>query len=622
MTHNQETDRKKLGTPFEKRLTTPETALSKIKPGDHIFVGSVCATPRALIQVLEALEGNLFDVELFHFLTDGAVGKKEGVFSTRFRHRVFFVGTDMREAVKQGQADYVPICISQVPHMINSGGMCVDVALIQTSLPDEHGFVSLGVSVDIAKAAVNKAGTVIAEINPNMPNTFGDSHIHIDQIDHMVMVETPVIEYIHPPADAVGEQIARYVARIIEDGSTLQVGLGRITNEMLKYLTNRKDLGFHSDVITEPIVDLIEKGVVTGKAKTVHREKIVCSYCMGTRRLYNLIDRNPMFSFHPIDYVCNPAILSAIPKFISVSQAFAVDLTGQVCTDQFKGEFYGGVSTQSEFLKGAANSPGGKPIICLSSTTEDGSESRIRSLLREGEGVSIPRSDVHYVVTEYGIAYLFGKTIRERTLSLIEIAHPNFREQLLDEAKELGYVREGQTLKSRVAYPAEEEREVTLKNGTKVLIRPSKASDVKELQEVFYDMSKEDIYTRFFSQLKSLSVSAAEHLCNVDYENEMSFMAIAGDRGKNHIVGSACYYLDPSTNLAEVAYMIRPEYQSVGLGGALQKRMMEYARERGLQGFTAYILKENKKMIRLASSGFSNVEIEKSFNEYEVTMFF
>ncbi len=607
---------------LKEKITTPEDALSVVRPGDRIFVGSACATPRTLIQALEGLKTSLDDVQLFHFLTDGAICHKGGVPETRFKHKVFFVGMDTREAVKQGQADYTPISIAQVPSLIENGGITVDVALVQTTMPDEHGFVSLGVSVDITKAAIGKARTVIAELNPNMPVTLGDTFISVDQIDHMIVVDTPVIEYLHPPVDAVAEQIARYVARIIEDGSTLQIGLGRIPNEMLKYLSNRRDLGIHSDVITESIVDLIEKGIITGNAKSIHKGQIVASYCMGTHCLYNLIDGNPMFSFHPIDYVCKASVISSNKKLVSVTQAFAVDLTGQICADQFEGEFYSGVSTQPEFLQGAAHSPGGKPIICLSSTTENGKESRIRPLLLEGEGVTIPRSDVHYVITEYGIAYLFGKSIRERALSLIEIAHPSFRSWLLDEAKRLGYVRPDQALKSKVAYPAEEEREMVLKNGEKVLIRPSKASDVQGLQNIFYNLAPNDIYTRFFTCLKSLSVSKAEHLCNVDYENEMAFMAVAGEREKDFIVGSSCYYVDPSTNLADVAYMILPEWQGVGLGTALQQRMIEYAKSKKLRGFKADILAENVKMLRLAQGGLPNVSISKSDSDYEVIMLF
>ncbi|MFO7965335.1 MAG: GNAT family N-acetyltransferase [Desulfobacterales bacterium] len=614
--------RQKLPASVNITLSTPEEAIEAVRSGDRVFAGTACATPRTLLARLEGTDRRLSDIQIFHFLTDGAIElDPEGRPATRFQHKVFFVGTDTREAVKSGKADYIPISISHIPNLFRTGRFPIDVAFVQVSLPDAHGYVSLGVSVDITAAAVFCAKKVVAEINPNMPRTYGETTIHVSRIDVFVWVDTPIIEYVHPPADEVAQKIAQYVARIIDDGSTLQIGLGRIPNEMLKYLTNRRDLGIHSDVITDPVIDLIEKGVITGNAKTLHPGKIVTSFCMGTQRLYNLIDNNPLFSFHPIDYVSDPSVISRNHEMVSVTQAFALDLMGQVCSDQFEGEFYSGVSSQPEFLRGAAISKRGKAIICLDSTTEDGKDSRIRPLLREGEGVTIPRSDVHYVITEYGIAYLFGKTIREKALALIEIAHPSFRTHLLEEAKRLGYVRRDQILKSMKAYPAEEEREVALKNGTVVLIRPSNASDVEGLQDIFYHLTPKDIQTRFFTRLSSLPVSKAEHLCNVDYENEMAFVAVAGEREKEEVVGSSCYSVDPAANMAEVAYMVRPDYQGLGLGKALQQRMVEYARSKGLIGFTADILEENHTMLSLINEA-GKVSMKKVFDEYRITVLF
>lgn len=604
------------------KITTPEAALASVSSGSRIFVGTACATPRVLVQTLENMGDRLTDVHLYHFLVDGAIPCVDGSPHTKFHHKVFFVGSETREVIKQGKADYIPISLAQVPHLIKRGGLSIDLALVQVSMPNDKGFVSLGVSADITSAIIKNAGRVIAEINPNMPWTHGDTLISVDQIDKMVLVETPVIEYVHPPVeDAVSEMIARYVARIIEDGSTLQIGLGRIPNQMLRYLTNRRALGIHSDVITDPIVDLVEQGVITGEAKTIHKGKIVASYCMGTRRLYDFINNNPLFSFHPLEYVCDPSIIAENYKMVSVTQAWSIDLMGQVCADQFEGEFYGGVSTQPDFIRGASSSPGGKPIICLASTTEDRGRSRIRPLLREGEGVTIPRSDVHYVITEYGYAYLFCKSIRERALALIEIAHPSFRHWLLAEAKRLGYLREEQTLMSKTAYPEEAVREVILRNGTKVVIRPAKASDVRGLQDIFYHMTPQDVYTRFFTGLKSLAVSKAEHLCNVDYEKEMAFVATIGSLEDEQIIGSSCYVVNPSTNMADVAYMNRPEWKGGGLGSALQQRMVEYAKSKGLRGFTADILPENTAMLTLAKKC-GTVTIRQSYGTCEVEMVF
>ena len=605
------------------KLTTAEKAVEIVKPGDRVFVGTACATPRTLIQALEERSWGLPDVQLIHFLTDGAICFQEEKPITGFKHKVFYVGSDCREAVKQYQADYIPISLSQVSTLIENNQMPIDVVLAQVSPVDDHGYVSLGISVDILRQVIRHARKVIVEVNPNMPRTFGDTYLHIDEIDYCVTMDSPLIEYLHAPADAVAEQVARYVARIIDDGATLQIGLGRIPNEMLKYLGGRKDLGIHSDVITEPVVDLIESGVVTGSEKPIHRGRVVASYCMGTKRLYQFVDQNPKFAFYPIEYVCDPTILAKNSKLTSVTQAFAIDITGQICADQFEGEFYGGVSTQPDFMRAAAASPGGKSIICLPSTTDENNISLIRPQLLEGEGVTIARSDVHYVITEYGMAYLFGKTIRERALSLIEIAHPSFRSWLLEEAKRLGYVRSDQTLRSQIAYPEGEEREISLKNGASVLVRPAKASDVEGLQDIFYHMTPEDILTRFFNRISSLSVDKAEHLCNVDYENEMAFVAIAGDREKQMIVGSSCYFVEPSTHLGEVGYMIRPEWQGTGLGSALQQRMTEYAKSRGVVGFSADVLSENAKMLAVFQK-VATVSMKRRPNmgAYEVTMLF
>lgn len=609
-------------TRYQGKIVTADEAVSVIKPGDHVFVGTACATPVTLVQALERIDPSLPDVQFYHFLTTGAVAHEDGAPKTHYRHRSFFIGSDVRAAAALGIADYVPISLAQVPPLIENGRIPIDVALIQTSLPDEFGYVSLGVSVDITLPAVQNAKKVIAEINPSMPYTLGDTFFHLDKIDRLVMVETPVIEYQHPLTNAVGERIARYIASIIDDGSTLHIGIGRIPNEVLNYLVDRQDLGIHTDVITDSIVPLIERGIITGAQKSSHRGKIVASYCLGTRRLYHIINKNPMFSFHPIDYVSDVHLISQQKRMVSVTQAFAVDLTGQICADQFQGEFYSGVSTQPEFIRGTAYAPGGKPIICLPSTTDDGKTSRIRPLLLAGEGVTVARSDVHYVITEYGIAYLLGKCIRERTLSLIEIAHPDFRSWLIEEAKRLRYLPPDQTLKSSIGYPVGEERTVRLKNGTIVLIRPARASDVAGVQDIFYHLSQEDIYTRFFRGLRSLSASEAQRLCNVNYDTEVAFLAVTGTRENEKIVGSSCYFANLSTNMAEVAFMIAPEWQSMGVGKALQERMIEYAKARGLRGLTAVILSDNPKMVNLAKRACNSVSFKRQGITYEVTMLF
>ncbi len=584
----------------EAKYVDAKQALSEIRPGSRIYIGTGCASPRHLIATLESRSPSPADLEFVSFLTTSAVLEGAQASSTRYRHRTFFVGSDVRDLASDGRLDYVPVCLEEVPRLLASGRLPIDVALLQVSPPDARGFVSLGVSVDLAPAVLGAARTVIAEVNPAMPRTYGESFVHVDRFDAFVKVDTAVTEYRHPPAGEVAERVARYIAAIIEDGSTLQIGLGRLPNEALLHLENRRDLGIHSDVITDGLVSLVEAGVVTGRRKSIHRDRIVTSYCLGTRALYDFVDNNPLLNFLPIDAVCDPGTIAANYRMVSITQAFAVDCTGQVSVDQFEGEFYGGVSTQSAFIRGAARSPGGKPIICLASTTETGA-SRIKPLLETGDGVGIPRSDVHYVVTEYGIAYLFGKSIRERALALIEIAHPDHRETLLEAVKQLGYVPREQYLASQSAYPVQEERKITLANGAEVLVRPARAADADGLRALFHMLSPHDVYTRFFREVRSLSYRDLQMLCNVNHEAQVAFLAVTGPRENEEIVGSGCYFVNPTTNLAEIAFMVAPQWQGLGLGTVLQNRLQEYASARGVRGFTAEILRDNTRMWRLAS---------------------
>lgn len=605
------------------KLTHATAAVSQIAPGSHVFVGTACATPRALVAALEALPVAIPDVELLHFLTDHAVPHDaQGRATTQYRHRSFFVGADIRAAVRQGLAEYVPLSVARLPQLIAIGRIPVDVALIQVSPPDEFGYVSLGVSVDLLPAVVAKAKLVIAEVNPHMPRTMGDSALHLSQIHQLVPVDTPVIEYLHRVQTAqVVEQIARYIGSVIDDGSTLQIGLGRFANEALKYLDDRKDLGIHSDVITDAIVPLLEKGILTGARKTQQRGKIVASFAMGSRRLYDLVDRNPLFSFQPIDAVCQPAVIAAQHRMVSVTQAFAIDLTGQACVDQEGGEFYGGIAAQGEFLRGASRSEGGKAILCLASTDDDG-RSRIRASFNAGESVTIARTDVHYVITEYGIAYLFGKSIRERAVALISVAHPKERAALFEQAQSLGLLPADQTLANLRAYPVEDELNVALKNGGSLLVRPAVASDAEGIRSLFHSLSQLDVFTRFFRNLRSLSNRDVQRLCNVNFETEVAFVAVAGTREQPEIVAHACYFIDASTNLAETAFMVSPRWQGQGLGGALQKRMMAHAQSRGVRGFVAEILPTNTSMVKLARSGAANVSVEKTEDSLRLTVLF
>jgi acyl-CoA hydrolase/RimJ/RimL family protein N-acetyltransferase len=591
------------------RLVSAEAAVSVVRPGDQVFVGSACATPRSLVEALERLSRP--GVALVHFLTDH-VGTGDPP-RTNYRHRVFYAGRDVRALHQSGLVEYLPLSLGDVPELFRNGQIPLDVAMIQIAPPDPDGSCSLGISVDVTKAAALTARTVIAEVNPAMPRTAGDSRIPVDRIAHFVAVETPVVEYLHDPVGEAAAQIARYVARLIDDRCTLQIGLGRVPNQMLTYLTNRRGLAIHSDVITEPVADLVADGVISGP--------VVTSWAMGTRRLYDLLDGDPRFAFHPVEYVCDPAVIASHERMVSVTQAFAIDLTGQVCTETLDGALYGGVSTGPAFHRGALASPGGLAIVCLASRTPQG-RSAICLDLDPTEAVAIPRADVHWVITEYGTAYLFGRSLAERAVALIEIAHPDARKPLLDAAIGRGLVGPRQQLRSRSAYPVAEVRDVRLRDGREVCVRPTRTSDSGAMQELFHRLPEQDVESRFLQKLSSLTDTVAQYLCSVDYEQEMAFAAVVGPSERERIVAASSYYLSPATGLAEVAYMVDPEWQGAGLGGLLHARMLEYARERGVRGFRADVLMGNSRMMRVFERAGHRMSVRTSAGIEEVTMLF
>jgi acyl-CoA hydrolase/RimJ/RimL family protein N-acetyltransferase len=596
---------------WEDRRATAAEAVALVRPGDRVFVGSACATPRTLVAALEGLRAPPKGVTLVHFLTDRVdVGDPP---QTAYRHRVFYAGRDVVALSEGGRVDYVPLALPDVPRLFRAGQLPLDVALIQVAPPDAGGMCSLGVSVDVTRAAALAARTVIAEVNPAMPRTRGESAIPAARIARFVEVDTPVTEYVHEPADGVAERIARYVARLVADGSTLQVGLGRVPNRMLAHLTNRHDLGIHSDVITEPVADLVGAGVVTGP--------VVGSWAMGTRRLYDLLDGDERFALHPIEHVCDPAVIAARERMVSLTQAFSVDLTGQVCTERLDGRLYGGISTGPAFHRGAIASPGGMAIVCLASRTPAG-EPAIRAELEPDAAVAISRAEVHWVITEYGTAYLFGRTLPERAVALAEIAHPDDREALLAAAIGRGLAGRRQLLRSRTAFPVGEERDLRLRDGREVRLRPTRTTDAPALQELFFRLSDEDVRTRFFQQLASLSDKAAQQLCSVDFDQEMAFAAVVGPHERERIVAASSYFLNPATGLADVGFLVDPEWRGAGLATILQERMAEYAGARGVRGFSADVLASNEAMLAVFRRAPGELEVRRDAELCEIRLIF
>lgn len=588
-------------------------AVSRVPAGAHVFVGTATGTPRTLVAALQEQAVQHPGVQLIHFLAD--TGEPSAV----LRQRVFYVGTNVAELMASGRVEYVPLPLAEAPRLMRRGRLRVDVAMIQVSPPDVAGRCSLGVAVDTTLEAARQADMVIAEINPAMPRTGPHSLVPFDRFDAIVEVEPVVAEYVHPPGGEVAEQIAHYVARLVDDGSTLQVGLGRVPNQVLQYLGSRRDLGIHSDVITDAIVDLMASGAVTGRRKTMSKGRVVASLALGTPRLYEFINDNPDVVLRPIDQVGDPDVVAAQRRMVSLTQAFSIDLTGQVCAEARAGQPYGGVSAQVDFHRGAARCRDGRAIVCFGAVAPDGSPA-IKPTLGPAEPVTIPRWDVHWVVTEYGTAYLQGASLRERAIALIEIAHPEHRDELLAAATTLGLVPPGQRLRSRQAYPVEEEREVQLRDGSTVLVRPTRTADAPALQALFYRLRPEDVLTRFFRRLSSLTLAHAEHLASVSYEEEMTFAAVAGGLPNGEIVGTASYFLDPETGLADVAYLVEPAWQGKGLGSALHGITVDYARRHGVRGFTADVLTDNEPMMTIFRRSPGKIEVVEDDDCYEVVL--
>jgi len=603
----------------DKKMSLKE-ALSYIKTGDHIFIGSACGEPQYLVKGLVEKADHLADNEILHVHTLGVAPYTKPRYSDRFRMNAFFVGINTRKAVAEGRADYTPVFLSELPRLIRRGLVPIDVALIQVTPPDEHGFCSLGVSVEITKTAAENAKLVIAQVNRQMPRVLGDSFIHINDIDIIVEHDEPLLEAPRPEPDIVSDRIAKYVSELVEDESTLQIGIGSIPDAVLSSLVDKRDLGIHTELLTEGVVDLVEEGVITCAKKTINRGKIIASFAMGTRRLYDFIDNNPMVEFYESDYVNNPLIISQHRKMVAINQALEVDLTGQVCADSLGYRFYSGLGGQADFMRGAMLSEGGKAITVIPSTAKDGKISRIKEFLTSGAGVVLTRGDVDYVVTEYGVAHLRGKTIRERALSLISIANPKFRNRLLNWAKKRNYVPKEVLPFPEVEYPEELKRYVTLKDGSRVLLRPIMPSDVTLKQHFFYALSKESIKRRYLGSLSLMPLRRIWPYVVVDYVNEMSIVGTIMENENETIIAMGSYSRIPNTETAEISLVVRDDWQNKGLGTILFNYLAEIARKRGIKSFTAWILLENTRMMHILRKSGYPIKYRIEGNLYYVTI--
>lgn len=583
---------------FQSQITDAEDAVNRIKPGQRVFIGTGCAAPLNLIRALTDRADDLTDVEILQMLTFGEAPYAQTRLTESFRVNSFFISENVRSVIDQGLGDYTPIFLSDIPRLFSTGAIPIDVALIQVTPPDAKGMCSLGVSVDIVKSASENAEIVIAAVNPNMPRTHGDSSLSVNDIDLLVETDEPIIERSPVQVTEETERIAEFIAPLIDDGSTIELGIGRIPHALMAFLEDKKDLGIHTEMITDRVVDLVEAGVITGKYKTLDRGKVVTSFCLGSKRLYDYIDDNPTFSFRPTEYVNDPFIISQQDHMVAINVALEVDLTGQVCADSIGQRFFSGVGGQVDFNRGAARSKGGKAVIALVSTAKSGKISRIVSTLTCGAGVVTTRADVHYVATEYGIAYLHGKSIQERALALICIAHPDFRAQLLKEAIEAKYLSvelsdKGERL---IVGPSSMRTAQILDDGTQISYRPIHPTDEPKMRHLFYNMSQQTIYYRFMRYLKHVPRKQLEDFVYIDHREEVAIVGTVPSPSGDQIVAVGRYYLDPKTNQAEVAFTVHDDWQRRRIGSFLFKHLIHLAKRYGIKGFTAEVLGENKGM--------------------------
>ncbi len=422
------------------RMMSPAEALSLVHSGQRVYIGGGCGVPSTLLHALVERAPALRDVEILHILTAGDDPTASPEFAGAFRHNALFIGPNVRRAVHENRADFTPIFLSDIPGLFRSGMLPIDVALIQVSPPDQHGFCSFGVEVGCTLPAAQLARTVIAEVNAQMPRTLGDSFIHISRISACVETDRPLPELPQGESNPIAERIGQHIADLIPDGATLQLGIGAIPDAVLRYLSHKRHLGIHSELFSDGIVDLVEAGVIDGEAKTLHRGKLVAGFLLGTRHLFDWVHNNAMVELHPTDYINDPFVIAQHKRMVAINSALQIDLTGQVCADSIGSQFYSGAGGQVDFMRGAARSEAGVPIVALPSTAMGGKLSRIVPTLDQGAGVVTSRYDVHYVITEYGVAQLHGCTLARRTRALIDIAHPDFREQLMANAKQLHYL--------------------------------------------------------------------------------------------------------------------------------------------------------------------------------------
>ncbi|MEB3174899.1 MAG: GNAT family N-acetyltransferase [Cyanobacteriota bacterium] len=590
---------------YPEKFAGEEEIFAQIPRGARLFIASACGEPQYLVRALVNYVQNhpkaIYDAEVLQIWTLGLAPYADSKLQRHFRHNSFFIGQHTRSAVNEGLADYTPIFLSQVPGLFRQGRVPIDVAFIQTSYPDAHGYVNLGVSVDIVKAAAEAADLVVAQMNRFVPRIQGDGFLSLGDLDFIIPWDEPLLEYLPGGDEETGQKVGAYVARLVRDGDTLQVGYGNLPNQVLKQLGSKKNLGVHTELLTPGILDLMKTGAVDGSRKTRNRGKVVATFSLGDAQTYSGLNDHPAVEFRTADYTNNALIIAQHDNFVAINGALQIDLTGQATAESLGSQFYSGIGGQADFMRGALLAKGGRSILTLESSAEGETVSRIVPFLPEGSGVTLNRGDVHYVATEYGIAYLHGKNIRERALELIAVAHPKFRGWLMEEAKQRRLIYADQAFISGQGgeYPEGLERYQTTRQGEKLLLRPVKISDEPKLKSFFYSLSDESLRRRFFSVRKDMPHRRLQEFAVIDYSQEMVLLALQLQEEQEILVGLAQYALNEDSYTAEVAVVVRDDWQNQGVATALLRHLTLLAKKQGLLGFSAEVLLENRAMIQV-----------------------
>jgi acyl-CoA hydrolase/RimJ/RimL family protein N-acetyltransferase len=585
----------------DKRCSAKD-ALKHIRPGQRVFIGSSCAEPQHLVKALSEISERFTDLEIVRLLSieSGPLTLiANEPHSQQFNIRSFYLGSCSPRFIRKNQRFITPANLYQIPHLFKSGLMPLNAALIQASPPDDFGWMSLGISVDINLSACETADIVICQINPQMPRVLGRSFIHVNDVDFIVEHEDPLLTIQPRPEQESDNTIARHISRLIDDGSTIQTSLSLTTEAVMLALSNKNDIGIHSQYLSDALMHLFSIGVITNKKKGFNNGKLVASAAVGSALLYEFLDDNPSIEFYPSDYTNNPGIIGRHNKMVTLNTAMAIDLTGQVAADVLPFNNYTGINGLLDFTRGAAMSEGGKSILMMTATADQGQKSRIVPRLAE-HAVVVPRGDVQFVATEYGLVNLFGKTIQERVMALVSIAHPDFRDELFAAAKEMGLIDSDRKFKEAIkgVYPLQYEETINIKD-IPITFRPAKPTDERFIQEHYYTMNRGDIVSRFFHEKKSFAYDQIDTTYEIDYINDLTIVATIGELGFEKIIAVGEYFRNTIINMAEVAYSVSKEYQGMGIADILQKKLNQAAIDNGIKGVIAYTSPHNKGMIRL-----------------------